>query len=201
MSPQEIKAALRRLQTRTSSNASRTEESGANIFAWSHRYALNPCISETEVTAFEAKYDVVLPSEYRTFLTEVGNGGAGPCYGLFPLGTYNDQALEPDILDSLSQPFDEDAAEEWEGDGDPLDWEEVMQGALILSTEGCARWFWLVVSGPNAGEIWFDARADGEAPDCVVGDTGPLGFWEWYEEWLLPQLGAPSDGDLRPSLT
>lgn len=34
---------------------------------------------------FEARYNVKLPPEYVFFITQVGNGGAGPYYGLYPL--------------------------------------------------------------------------------------------------------------------
>jgi hypothetical protein len=32
------------------------------------------------------KHRVTLPKEYRTFLTSLGNGGAGPFYGILRLG-------------------------------------------------------------------------------------------------------------------
>ena len=52
-----------------------------------HKYRLNPTVSPEEVARFEAKYHVKLPEEYVFFLTQVGNGGAGPYYGLYPLET------------------------------------------------------------------------------------------------------------------
>jgi len=48
-------------------------------------FDLGPCLSETEVQTFEAHHGVQLPEEYRCFLLEVGNGGAGPLEGLLPL--------------------------------------------------------------------------------------------------------------------
>src|SRR5947209_5287306 len=50
-----------------------------------HRYELFPCLSEKDVAAFEEAQGVALPAECRWFLTHVGNGGAGPGYGLFAL--------------------------------------------------------------------------------------------------------------------
>jgi hypothetical protein len=35
-----------------------------------------------------------LPQEYRHFLTEIGNGGAGPFYGLFPWGKWDGAGRE-----------------------------------------------------------------------------------------------------------
>lgn len=47
-----------------------------------HKYKLNPVISETKVLEVEKKYNFKLPEDYFWFITNVGNGGAGPYYGL-----------------------------------------------------------------------------------------------------------------------
>jgi hypothetical protein len=58
--------------------------------ACSHRYEVNPPLTEAEVQLAEKKYRCSLPKDYRSFLTTVGNGGAGPFYGLFPLEMNDD---------------------------------------------------------------------------------------------------------------
>ncbi len=50
-----------------------------------HKYHLNPCLSESELQQFEADYGVKLPEDYRDFLKQIGNGGAGPDYCFLPL--------------------------------------------------------------------------------------------------------------------
>ncbi|TQV77183.1 SMI1/KNR4 family protein [Aliikangiella marina] len=56
-----------------------------NFGSSSHEYQLNDTLSEIEFREIESKYGCVFPDEYREFITLVGNGGAGPCYGVFPV--------------------------------------------------------------------------------------------------------------------
>jgi hypothetical protein len=50
-----------------------------------HKYVLHAPLMEHQVQQFEIDHGVALPEAYRTFLTFVGNGGAGPFSGLLPL--------------------------------------------------------------------------------------------------------------------
>ncbi len=43
----------------------------------SHQYKLNSCLLEADIKLLEIKHNITLPKEYRQFLLEVGNGGAG----------------------------------------------------------------------------------------------------------------------------
>ena len=58
--------------------------------ASSHKYHLNPPVSEAEILAFEQKYRLTLPKSYRDFLLTIGDKNAerlekiaGTYYGLF----------------------------------------------------------------------------------------------------------------------
>src|ERR1017187_6620631 len=51
----------------------------------SHGFVLRPPVPEAASTRFEEEDGVLLPEGYRAFLTRLGNGGAGPYYGLLPL--------------------------------------------------------------------------------------------------------------------
>lgn len=51
-----------------------------------HRYRLGPVLSPNGLREIEARYSIVLPEDYAEFLTNAGNGGAGPGYGLQRLG-------------------------------------------------------------------------------------------------------------------
>jgi hypothetical protein len=54
--------------------------------ASAHRYAFNPPLTEGEIAEVESQYRIDLPPDYRSFLRDVGNGGAGPGYGVCKLG-------------------------------------------------------------------------------------------------------------------
>lgn len=172
-----------------------------------HEFYLNPPLSETEVSAFEREHQVELPSDYRTFITRIANGEAGPAYGMFPLA----EALEareygrPDPLppNFLKTPFPhtdffnpwetpetQSVIEKW----DELSTEErdrhfeyETAGTLVLCHEGCGYLHLLVVTGPTRGQMWIDGR---------VSDAGlfPLriGFLDWYEKWLDSTLAGRS---------
>src|SRR5918996_2512608 len=57
----------------------RLKTAAAEIFGSNgHHFTLNAPLVETEVLAFERQHAIRLPVDYRRFLIEVGNGGAGP---------------------------------------------------------------------------------------------------------------------------
>lgn len=50
-----------------------------------HRYEFAPVIPLSQVRDFERRHNIRLPKGYVDFLTQVGNGGAGPGYGIYSL--------------------------------------------------------------------------------------------------------------------
>src|SRR5215831_5223738 len=50
-----------------------------------HGFRRRRRLTGQQVAAFERRYAVTLPPEYRAFITGVANGGAGPAYGLYSL--------------------------------------------------------------------------------------------------------------------
>ena len=57
-----------------------------------HQYKLGPPVDLAFVRATEKEYHFRFPEDYVQFITEVGDGGAGPGYGLYPFGYYCTEA-------------------------------------------------------------------------------------------------------------
>jgi hypothetical protein len=87
-----------------------------------------------------------------------------------------DDYLEP------PEHFEDDEAEErWHAEADGILYApELTNGAIPICHHGCALRDWLVLTGPQAGKVWHDRRAD-------FGGLEPvgLGFADWYQQWLL----------------
>jgi len=97
-----------------------------------HRYRLNKTISPEQLREFESVNAVTLPDDYKQFLLQAGNGGAGPYYGLMPLE-------ECPIYGDLAKPFA--LTDEWEMPKDtPVEYSvpsEYRDGCLAVSEHGC----------------------------------------------------------------
>ena len=57
-----------------------------------HQYKLGSPVDLTFVRSIEEKYHFRFPEDYVQFITEVGDGGAGPGYGLYPFSYYCTEA-------------------------------------------------------------------------------------------------------------
>ncbi len=158
----------------------------------SHRNLLSDPLDPVFVEKFERFHGVVLPSDYRSFLIQVGDGGDGPGLYMRPLGAPVDDSApwtqgdiasgsdEPNGL--LAQPFAHVEAT----DIDPADGDlQTTAGALYLFDHGCALWDLLVVTGDAAGQIWHDRLVDGDGLRPAIGIDGrPSRFAEYYSNWL-----------------
>ncbi len=170
-----------------------------------HRHLPGPTLTEAEVAAFETRHRVTLPDAYRSFVLEVGNGGAGPYYGLFPLdgdglaGPWREERFRPG---HLATPFPHTRA--WNpdhhvpapgrpGPANSMTEDEYFDdrwttGSLVIAEFGCGAFHRLVVTGPARGEVWFDDRgSDG-------GLTPEADFRTWYDTWLHHEQEAARPG-------
>ena len=61
----------------------------------------------------------------------------------------------------------------------------LVAGAFPICHHGCAYRDWLVVTGPEAGQVWHDARPDERGLWPYESTDGRrLTFAEWYLDWL-----------------
>ena len=98
--------------------------------AETHEYHLNPPVSEAEVLAFEKKYGVSLPEDYRAFVQTIGDAKAqkldtmaGPYYGLYAFGTQVNDLVYDQTETYLKAPCalsPDMTQEEWKALSDPL---------------------------------------------------------------------------------
>jgi len=175
--------------------------------AYKHQYKLNPKLSEEEVLKFESDNKVRLPEQYRDFLKTIGNGGAGPYYGLEKLenGLYIDlDYKEENAKIALSKPFPftepwnliaksfekELSDEEYNKLQNEYFDDKWINGLLRLSNYGCGIFMNLVVTGKERGHIWVDNRCNdgGLCPDPYFEQKGRTTFLDWYELWLDSEL-------------
>lgn len=163
-----------------------------------HRYLLTPAWSEERIRGFEKRHRITLPEEYRYFLRWVGAAGAGPGYGLYEPGTWDDEHARSwestNRVGPLALPFPHTAT--WnlprerlamllgELDDEHLQVEhwapELTWGAMPIASLGNGTQALLIVTGAQRGKIWIDDRVheNGLAPD------GGLDFDGWYAAWL-----------------
>ena len=119
--------------------------------ASNHYYELLPPLSEEELQAIEQWLGVALPPELRAFYKEVGDGVAGPHYGL-----KSSVAVTPY---RASEPYTDIAtfrarSKETNGDDSYLAIaSEDVTGLIGIIDEGCGRQTCMVTSGPRTGEV------------------------------------------------
>jgi hypothetical protein len=161
---------------------------GASTYGRGHLYRMHPVLSLAELANFEREYDVQLPKDYADFLTQIGNGGIGPYYGLYSLAesVADDPGhrcrgflASPFPLTEFFNPHDENN----NANDDEFFDDRYISGSIVLSHQGCGYYDRLVITGPQAGQVWSDGR---------VSDQGiaPLGcdFYTWYDRWLTDAL-------------
>ncbi len=136
-----------------------------------HRFRLNEPLLESEVDAFESKYNVKLPADYRAFLIHVGDGGAGPYHGLFG-------------MTGLSTLFDDYESQvrwmsaDWEDRWVREEWHPY-QGTFVVSEVGCGYYYVVLLNGRCRGRV-CGVSLDFVAPLFPAKQT----FLDWYESWL-----------------
>jgi hypothetical protein len=148
-----------------------------------HMFKLGNPLPEAVVAEFEERHEVALPPAYRLFVTELGDGGAGPGYHLSQLSAACYMGCPPGHLVRPS-PY-------LPGPRYPEDWEQrheeppgpdrtFLPGTLTIAHHGCTLVTQLVVTGPARGRL-LNLDSWGSTGPYVVEDAD---FLAWYERWL-----------------
>ena len=99
-----------------------------------HCFRREPPISQLELRSVEEQWNITLPADYREFISQIMNGGAGPSSGLLPLE------------DSLAYWLNETTERQLRLNGDSaLD-------ALVLCDDGCGYYHRLILNGDHSGQ-------------------------------------------------
>lgn len=138
--------------------------------------------------AFETRHGIHLPEDYRAFLRNVGNGGAGPYYGILSLEEWasgddetDDETLSRPCLLSEHLPL-------------TVGWEQMLppgvknpyQGTITICFQGCSYYALLVVSGSARGRVVYIDQ-EGQQPPYFLREPD---FLSWYERWLDETIGG-----------
>lgn len=151
-----------------------------------HGYRFAPPISLSEVRAFEELHHLKLPENYVRVLTELGNGGAGPYYELYPLYeiefdeseqigsdvTFLDASLTPEIW--------KQAVRELRRAKDDDEYDELMRkieaNAVCIGAQGDYDTLLMCGGSENGKIISIDLSMDEYDPPRFTHMT----FEEWY---------------------
>ncbi len=171
-----------------------------------HKYQLNPPVASSFVRSIEEKYDFLLPDDYFQFITEVGDGGAGPHYGIEPFedlvkrsliqdaeeynelyrkslkNSFTPRPMLPDELENYAiatkTSYEQNPDEYFVYDKSDEDAECNFDGFYILGTQGCQWDFGIVTAGKMRGKVFV---TDNIGAYCLIADS----FEEFYKNWLI----------------
>ena len=176
LTPDFIHGALSRLASK---------DSERRLFGSSkHEYRLHPPVDANEISQFEEQNGIRLPDDYRFFITEIGNGGAGPAYGVFKFGEEDDgfdycKWSNGYLVGDLSKPFVH--SESWNHTKEFWDKEPEISDELSEDEEDRLMEEW---DSLLTAEYWSPSVMDGAIPVCHLGCA--------QRQWLVingPQRG------------
>jgi hypothetical protein len=208
-----MKEQLQRIQQKLAQ--AKAADKDLEVFgASSHKYHLNPPVSEAEVLAFEEKYGVSLPEDYRDFVQTIGDANAqkletmaGPYYGLSAFGTQVDDLLYEGSEIYLKAPCalsPDMTQEEWEKLSAPLELEDFEdeddeKDGYVIEIEDnyieeCGKVFGGLLPLGSQGCAYYHALVlNGKYAGRVVNVNWDLlkpvfafetNFLDWYERYL-----------------
>lgn len=151
--------------------------------AEAHEFKPGVPLPEAMVAGFEERHEVALPAPYRLFVTELGDGGAGPGCGLSRLDVSCCTDPRPGHL-ARPSPYlpGPRYLDDWEQryEDPPGPDRMFLPGTLKVADHGCTLVTHLVVTGPARGRL-LNLDTDGPVGPYAAEDAD---FLAWYERWL-----------------
>lgn len=154
---------------------------------------IKDALTESEVLEFEEKHNIKLPLDYRTFITNMFNGGIGP-EQIMPLDFW-DSVHNTVYLDSignkLNEPFllTSEWKREYNNENKNYEYETIINGTIRICHIGCGNFIFLVVNGIEYGNLWVDDRASNDEIVPLKGkNKNRINFDIWYNEWLDKEI-------------
>lgn len=167
-----------------------------------HKYELNKPATTEEIEEFETEYLIELPNCYKEFLLGIGNGGngfansgAGPFYGIYPLGKniddliyYNtkkylklETVLYPKMTDEFWKKINSKIEQDENISDDDYEIEigNIYKGILPIGSQGCTYIHGIIIKGKHKGKV-INLDLDRQKPQFTFEDN----FLDWYERWL-----------------
>lgn len=169
-----------------------------NFGADMHQYKLNPAIKDSIVETFERVHNISLPESYRLFLTDIGDGGAGPCYGLYSFQKAIELSVDADAGVWLADIFpltthDVDTylqhCQQCEDEGEidlikKIPMPDPLPGILCLAEYGCNCFYILVVNGEQRDTVWLIDSDHNTITPILDKNNKQRNFIDWYGSWL-----------------
>ncbi len=173
---------------------SRFPEDEEYIFGFKDNYYyLNSPIDEKKLVAIETYFSIKFPKEYRKFILEIGNGGAGPAYGFLSLEMSLTRLIKYMYDSDLGITLDNYLSIDFKPTEDK-DWNA--SGIFPICNFGCSRHDFLVVSGKEKGNIWTYVEDVGFFP------KEPPNYYDkardvFSDEWLSELLSSKNQYRMR----
>jgi len=173
--------------------ARQTDTSLKAFGASAHQYMLSAPFTAQQMAAFERKYQVSLPDDYRAFLTQVGTTGAAPFYGLYSpeKGAHHKGAYTATTLSQAIVFNDATSIQAWEQLVSQIKKEEqsdlrynveyakIFAGILVIGQQGGDFHTALIINGEEKGKVIY---LDNQWKKPLY--TFESNFLDWYERWL-----------------
>lgn len=153
--------------------------------AFQHKYRLEPVIAPEVLDTLLEKYRFSIPDDLRWFVTQVGNGGAGPFYGLESFDISKDEHYRAAALPvdgTITSYYDKGEFPTSEEESWDEQYTRFCGGTVYICHPGGDESVRLVVSGKDSGKIIY--TVDDNLKRFFPPEPGSGRFIDWYMSWL-----------------